>query len=364
MSDAGVRLRLHPWERRGAAPVGGAWGALATRAGLFLALERAGLPSGWGEISPLPGFSAEPLAACARALSEVTPAELATLVAAPGGPARELLLDGLRLPNAARFGLETALLDAEGKDRGLAVATLLGGGAPRAPAPLSLLLGAATPASALLQAARNAVNEGYSCLKVKLGAAPFEEELAALVALRAALGERIALRLDPNGRFPLESLGARLAALAAISPVWIEEPVPLEVLLSLPATPIPWAADESLVSPELGARLIAAPPRGCAAVVLKPALLGGLGRARSLALAAERAGLGVVVTHLFDGPVAHAAACELALSLPSAAPAGLAPHAVTRAFGVPIAQLPGGAVLVPAAGPGLGLRFDPAELSP
>jgi hypothetical protein len=37
-----------------------------------------------------------------------------------------------------------------------------------------------------------------------------------------------------------------------------------------------------------------------------------------MALAAQRQGLGVIVTHLFDGPVGLAAAAELALSLPTA----------------------------------------------
>lgn len=358
-----MRLRCLSWERLLAAPVGGGWGALATRSGLFLALEREGYAPGWGEVSPLPGFSAESLDACARALMQLETDALAALVDAPSGVAREALLDALELPNAARFGLETALLDATGRAQGERLATLLGGRSARSPVPLSCLLGAALPAAHLLDAARRAIDEGFSCLKVKLGGGPFEDELAALVALRAALGEPVALRLDPNGRFPLSELDARLAALAAVSPVWIEEPVPLDGLLSLPPTAIPWAADESLVSSELAQRLLASRPPSCAAVVLKPALLGGLGRARALALAAQRAGLAVVVTHLFDGPIAHAAACELALSLDAQAPAGLAPHAVTRAFGVPIAQLPGGPFVRPAEGPGLGLRFEPAELA-
>jgi o-succinylbenzoate synthase len=363
VSPPGLRLRRLSWQRALAAPVGGAWGGLTTRSGLFLALERDGFAPGWGEVSPLPGFSAETLAACDSALARVGAGDLAALIEAPSGPTREALLDGLALPNAARFGLETALLDAEAKARGLTLATLLSGRPPASRVPLSLLLGSASSSAPLLEAAKSAVNEGYSCLKLKLGGAPFADELAALVALRALIGEHVALRLDPNGRFPLDDLDARLAALAAVSPVWIEEPVPLDVLLTLPPTPIPWAADESLVSPALAARLFASRPPSCVAVVLKPALLGGLVRTRALALSAQRAGLAVVVTHLFDGPVAHAAACELALSLDAPAPAGLAPHAVTRAFAVPIAQLPGGPFVWPAHSPGLGLSVSPEELA-
>ena len=92
---------------------------------------------------------------------------------------------------------------------------------------------------------------------------------------------------------------------------------------------MPIAADESLQDAKERQALLTAP--FCVAWVLKPMLL-GLRRARSGAAGAGP-GSRVVITHAFDGPVAHAAACELAFSLPQAPWAcGLAPHAGLQAW--------------------------------
>jgi hypothetical protein len=94
-------------------------------------------------------------------------------------------------------------------------------------------------------------------------------------------------------------------------------------------------------------------------LVLKPAILGGLLRARELAVRAQQHGKDVVVTHLFDGPFAMAAGCELALSLPRPPLAcGLAPHADLPAFaegleGLDVPQLALPRFVRSSGGPGL-----------
>ena len=78
---------------------------------------------------------------------------------------------------------------------------------------------------------------------------------------------------------------------------------------------VPVALDESLQGGDsLVTSLLEAGV--CQALVLKPMALGGILRCLHLARLAARHGVGVVVTHLFDGPVALAAATELALALP------------------------------------------------
>jgi L-alanine-DL-glutamate epimerase-like enolase superfamily enzyme len=90
-------------------------------------------------------------------------------------------------------------------------------------------------------------------------------------------------------------------------------------------------------------------------------VLGGLVRARGIALAAQARGLDVVVTHFFDGPFALAAACELALSLPRPPLAcGLAVHEHLGAFaaafgGLAIPQLADPRHARSSGGPGLGV---------
>jgi L-alanine-DL-glutamate epimerase-like enolase superfamily enzyme len=62
-------------------------------------------------------------------------------------------------------------------------------------------------------------------------------------------------------------------------------------------------------------------------LVLKPTVLGGLVACLALAREAAARGLAATVTHTFDGPVALAAAAELAAALPGGGPAcGLDRH--------------------------------------
>ena len=91
-------------------------------------------------------------------------------------------------------------------------------------------------------------------------------------------------------------------------------------------------------------------------LVLKPTLLGGMCACLALARDAAARGLSVVVTHVFDGPVALAAAAELAAALPGRVLAcGLDRHGGLAAWpDVAIPQL--GPDYVASAGrPGLGL---------
>ncbi len=121
--------------------------------------------------------------------------------------------------------------------------------------------------------------------------------------------------------------------------------------------PVPIAVDESLHGPHPEALLEALlRAKRCSVVVLKPAALGGALRCIALARLARHHGAAVVVSHLFDGPVALAAAAELALALGGSRAAGLALHGGLSAF--PAARFPAFApgCLVPHARPGLGVE--------
>jgi O-succinylbenzoate synthase len=196
------------------------------------------------------------------------------------------------------------------------------------------------------------VARGYSTLKFKLGRpGAFDAELGLIREVRRRVGPEVRLRLDANRAFPQSELAERLAALADVKPEFLEEPSD-----SLPdASPIPLALDESLSALDsLDPRLAA---RGVVAVVLKPGVLGGLLRARELARKAASIGLVPVVSHAFEGPLGHAAACELALALgPSRYAAGLAPHAALPAWGIALPRACSGAGLRCHDAPGLGLE--------
>lgn len=332
---------------------------LATREGLVLVLTAENGLQGAGEASPLPGYSPDSIERAAAALAGIHHAlgALETTRDAAGAIADAVLPAVQELAGApsARFAVETALLDLLGRFHGLPAHRLLCGRSP-APIPRSALLPPpAHPRTSL--AAREAVGRGIRVLKLKIGERAFDDELAALVRLRAELGHGIELRLDANGGFGADA-AAKLAALTPVRPAYVEEPVSGAALLDLLPGAVPIAADESLADPAPAAKLLAHP--GLAAAVVKPALFGFLG-ARALALAAAQRGLPVAVTHLFDGPIALAACAELALSLPSPAACGLDPHPGLAAFpALRVLQLEEPASITPVAAPGLGLR-SPGE---
>ena len=327
------------------------------RGGVLLVLACEQGHRGQGEASPLPGFSPDTADAAWRALAGLAgrafPCELdLCLPVAPQVAA--ILREHAPAEPSVRFALETALFDLAGQRLGLPVSVLLAGSWPTRAVPLAALLDGEEP-EALVAGARAARLAGFPAVKVKV-ARPwrFEAELEALERVRLELGSHVALRLDANGAWSRAEAPVRLAALARFQPEFVEQPVPADQLPGWRDAPVPLAADETLALAEGFDRLRA--EGGAQVAVLKPTVLGGLLRCRALAAEAQAAGMQVVISHALEGPVALAAAAELALSLETAPLAcGLAPHAGLEAWpGAAVKQLAGPAI-VPAPVRGLGL---------
>lgn len=341
--------------RRYEGALGRAAGAVARasteRAGVLLTLVDDEGHVGQGEASPLAGHSTETLAAATLALVDVVPrlGEADADVAATVGRFAALAA----LPSA-RGALEVALLDLWAQRRGVSVAALAGHDAESVAcnAQPGALLDDDVEARCAAAVAR-----GFDVLKLKAGAEDFTLERKALAGLRARFPQ-VTWRLDANGAWSLDEARRRLDALAGMGVEYVEQPC--AEVFALGECAVPWAADEALIDPASRRRFFddADARRGCAAVVLKPMALGWLD-ARAAALAARALGLGVVVTHLLDGPVALAAACELARSVDGALAAGLDRHAGLDAWpDVAVAQAQGPRVVrAPGAGLGLG-RVD------
>lgn len=286
------------------------------REGVLLELRSGGV-TGVGEASPLPGYSQDDLATCQVELEHCWE-RLGTVEV--GAPIRETFRDaiaktGARAP-AAVFALETALLDLVSKALQRPAWAVLRGDDEAATIPLSAIAEGATPEQ-LADAAERARDRGIRVVKIKVGGAEgATRDPVRLAAVRARLGDTVALRLDANQTLPVEGLADALASLAAFGPELIEEPAPPEAALALLESPIPLAMDESLMLDGWPERILAAAKRGTyAAVVLKPMSLGGFERCLAIAEAARAAKLAVIVTHVFDGPIGSAAAACLALAI-------------------------------------------------
>lgn len=344
-------------------PAGNAHRQWHRRDGLLLRLGDGEL-LGLGEASPLPGYSRDTFSDCAAQLQQVPWGELRL---APEGDLPGLAAAAERvlapLSAAARCAAETALCDLVARRQGVPLSTFLHGATPPAVA-VSALLSGDSP-QALLASARAACDRGFTVLKIKIGRADGGEwELAAVRLVRQQLGAGVVLRLDANRAWTLAEATERLAALCELGPELIEEPLADVRELPRLRTALPIALDESLqhLDPESEVAPLLA-TGAVRALVLKPMALGGPLRCLQLGRLAGRHGAPALVTHLFDGTVALAAAAALALALPEPLACGLDAHpGLVLGPDVPLPFL-GAPQITPPTQPGLGIALTSEQLA-
>lgn len=136
---------------------------------------------------------------------------------------------------------------------------------------------------------------GFKCVKLKIGAIDFDNELALLSAIRKHYGaDRIQLRVDANGAFSPQDALYKLNELSKYDIHSIEQPIRQgqwhEMSELCRQSPIPIALDEELIGVntevEKAALLDAIKP---AYIILKPTLHGGMrGGEEWIKLASER----------------------------------------------------------------------------
>lgn len=242
------------------------------REGGVLCLQSENGNRGWGEISPLPGFSRESLEE-ALAQSKELAAQLKGLSLCADLRVIDEFVNSLnfKLLPSVRCGLESAMLHvtAEIEQRAILFSekTVPGQAVP--------LNGLATGSEDdILRQSTLFVNQGYRAVKLKVGRQTLEQDVALVYRVHARLGERATLRLDANRAWTLEQALSFGKAIEALEIEYVEEP--LKNIDELPELaerwPHPIALDESLIEahPETLERF-----NGLKALILKPMLLGG-----------------------------------------------------------------------------------------
>ncbi|RJP26706.1 MAG: mandelate racemase/muconate lactonizing enzyme family protein [Candidatus Abyssobacteria bacterium SURF_5] len=123
---------------------------------------------------------------------------------------------------AALGGIDQALWDLTGQAEDKPVWKLLGGKTSKCPAYASGMLYGFTPAETAELAAKY-VSRGFRRVKMRIGYS-WEHDVAAVRAVRAAIGDKIDLMCDGTWRFDLEGARRMAKELVANRVFWFEEP--------------------------------------------------------------------------------------------------------------------------------------------
>ena len=183
--------------------------------------------------------------------------------------------------------------------------------------------------SFMKQQIKDKLKEGFSCIKMKIGAIHFEEELALLKAIRKEFSkEEIELRVDANGAFSPKDALQKLEALSKFNLHSIEQPIKQgqleEMALLCEKTPLPIALDEELIgvfSIEKKQKLISTiHPQY---LILKPSLVGGFSGSKEWIKLAEQQNIGWWVTSALESNIGLNAIAQFTYTLQNKMPQGL-----------------------------------------
>jgi o-succinylbenzoate synthase len=233
-----------------------------------------------------------------------------------------MLDDRFAATPAARFALESALLDLLSQTREVPLRRLLNSGAADA-IPVNGILGtlATLKATDLQQAAA----AGFRVVKLKVGVEEPASEIARLEALALVMPAALRLRLDANGAWGFEEACRILDELSELPIESLEEPLrnpdPNRLGALQERAPFPLARDESLAGLDAD---VEPGGLGVRRIVIKPAVVGGLRPALDLARRAATAGIEVVVTCVVESAAGLWPTAQLAAATGSRLPHGLA----------------------------------------
>lgn len=278
-------------------PVRGVHGVTAVQRSVLARVGSDQGVEGWGNVDPTPGYSAVSAVEVSDTVRHIAPALIGT---DPFNVRRALAAMDALAPgrHEAIAVIEMALVDLKARALGVPVHSLLGGRVKDTVA-CNAWIGTVPPEQAG-QEAEAWLARGFRSAKIKVsGAGP--EGIARVAAVRAAVGDRMALRVDFNESLrPAEAVGF-IRRLEPYDLTLVEQPVPRDDIAALAlirrGIGIPLMADESVTGPASLVEII----RGQAADLVKVKVMkqGGLLRTLAMVECAAAAGLRVVIGHGF-----------------------------------------------------------------
>lgn len=173
------------------------------------------------------------------------------------------------------------------------------------------------------------LKDGFSCIKMKIGAIDFETEIGILRSIRNNFTpDEIELRVDANGAFSPEDAKGKLERLAAFQLHSIEQPIKPNQWDAMARlcedTPLPIALDEELIGvfdvTEREKMLQTIRPQY---IILKPSLVGGFIGSETWIALAEKQNIGWWVTSALESNIGLNAIAQWTYTLKTTMPQGL-----------------------------------------
>lgn len=286
-------------------PAGTSRGVYTTRKSWFVYLSD-GQREGVGECAPLPDLSCDARPDYAEVLDNFCQSLCET---------GEIDYEAMRTYPSMLFGLETALLALGSKKNSILFDTAFSRGEVGIPINGLVWMG---NYDEMLQRMEEKLEKGFRCVKLKIGAIDFEQELDLIKRIRNRFSfHEVELRLDANGAFPYEEALYKLELLSQYAIHSIEQPIRQGQWAYMAElcreSPLPIALDEELIGvndPEMKAHMLSIiKPRY---IILKPSLHGGMMGCREWIGIAKDMGIGSWITSALESNIGLNAIAQFA----------------------------------------------------
>lgn len=284
-------------------PAGTSRGVYTTRK-IWLVYLSDGKKTGMGECAPLPDLSCD----VRNDYEEVLEGFCQKLC-----ESGEIDYEAMRDYPSMLFGLETALLNLQHGD--IMFDTAFSRGEVGIPINGLVWMG---NYDEMLQRMEEKLEKGFHCVKLKIGAIDFDQELDLVKRIRDRFSfHEVELRLDANGAFPYEEALYKLELLSQYAIHSIEQPIKAQQWALMAElcreSPLPIALDEELIGVndlEMKHHMLnIIKPRY---IILKPSLHGGMQGCREWIKTARDMGIGSWITSALESNIGLNAIAQFA----------------------------------------------------
>lgn len=233
---------------------------------------------------------------------------------------------GLKKFPSIQFGLETALIDLKNNGQQVLFPSEFTEGKDTIKINGLIWMGSK---KFMQEQIKEKIKEGFKCIKLKIGALNFEDELKILKGIREEYhAENIELRLDANGAFSPTDALEKLERLSDFNIHSIEQPIKagqFEAMAELcQKSPIPIALDEELIGvSEFENKQSLLKQIQPQFIILKPSLLGGFEKSEEWINLADENNISWWVTSALESNIGLNAIAQWTYQLQSELPQGL-----------------------------------------